>query len=305
MDGLVTKKKKKHFWFHKPNEEHPEIPDLTIPRNLYVVRLDDIKYFLNYKGKDIPDMYGIDRGKWRNDYNGNRLVRFKCDVKTIIIYPSIGWSTIHSSHILLLLDKLLMHKVKTLIFKELNVDTIDGDSLYPKGKFPIRIKYLSFDRCKIGSHFLDFFTKSKKEKGMDYNLIGLEFYNSVLTYDNVTIIHHNLKTNYIIRNIIRKNTSEDELVLNKNIIFCEEGNSKHITEINNLFIEIDGYLTRNRNGYEKCKSYVLLILLAHRFSKGSIFQILGRDVTQIIAKKIWESRGTKIWCYHTTFNPLE
>src|ERR1035438_4520052 len=113
MDVSATKRKR-HYWFHKPNEEHPEIPDITIPRDLYVIKTRDLEFFLKYKGEEVID--------FNNRFHGYRLVKFRCPVKTLMVHISENRNTIHFCNIILLLDKLLIHKVEVLCFKELLVD---------------------------------------------------------------------------------------------------------------------------------------------------------------------------------------
>lgn len=292
MDKSVTKRK--HYWFHKPNEEHP---DITIPRDLYVVKTCDLDAFLEYKGEEVVN--------FDDRYHGYRLVKFNCQIKELMVHVSTVSNTIYFHNIMLLMGKLLVHKTEALTFKFMYIDDVTNvTGWYPRGNLPITIKTLGFSGCKIGSEFLDFFTKSNKDGGIGYNLTTIEFSDCCVTHDNVDTMCNNLKTNYVLHYVIRRNISENESILNEQLhaIFSEKNSW---SKIDNLFIEIDDYMKRNRDGYEKCRRSTLLPLLAHRFSSGSIFSVLGVDVTRLIAKKIWNSRGTKVWCYGIDLDFLE
>ena len=201
MDKSVTLEK----WFHKPNEEHPEIPDL-----------DNIKDFLSYNGEEID---------FKDRYIKGHLVKFICPIYEFIIHGRIiGVSLIHDPDMLLLLDKLQIYNIKHLRFESLrihmtylNLNPVLDNKEYPIGNFDIKIESLSFHECSAGTEFLDFWTKYDEDNtniknDTDYKLTKLEFSNCILSYENVDTIRKNLRTNYIVRELIYSYDRKNKLI---------------------------------------------------------------------------------------------
>jgi hypothetical protein len=59
---------------------------------------------------------------------------------------------------------------------------------------------------------------------------------------------------------------------------------------------IFGFLERNRRGYDKCRRAVYQLLLIKRFASENPFRLLNRDVMLMIAKMVYATIGTKVWC---------
>jgi len=281
MDKSVTLEK----WFHKPNEEHPEIPDLTIPRLKYKIHVDNIKDFLSYNGEEID---------FKDRYIKGHLVKFICPIYEFIIHGRIiGVSLIHDPDMLLLLDKLQIYNIKHLRFESLrihmtylNLNPVLDNKEYPIGNFDIKIESLSFHECSAGTEFLDFWTKSNRDNGIEYRLKYIEFTSFGMTYKDIEIIHKNMRTNYVLLGILwRAKTEQPD---------CEFSSSLK-PQKDKWKSEVDVYLKRNQDAYERCRTGTFLPMFANRYSRENVFNILPVDVVRIISRLIWNSRGMKIW----------
>jgi hypothetical protein len=58
---------------------------------------------------------------------------------------------------------------------------------------------------------------------------------------------------------------------------------------------IDPWLERNRYAFEKCRKAVFLLLGSRKRKTGGLISLLVKDVANIIAQIVWETRGTKVW----------
>jgi len=299
-------------WFHKPYSEQLEIPDITSPKDVYVITVNEIESFLHYKGEDID---------FDNRYCGYRLVKFNYSINTLVIRCSLKADHLYPPYGPLLLKKLLFHKVETLIFESINIADnyipLAFDN-YPTGKIPITIKNLIFQDCSLESNFLNYWTKRSDADKREYNLTKIGFVNctneSPGLVDTLTI---NMRTNYNIRKFIyvddsavatvklfeerKKNRPAEDAMTRKFINFVKEARIKE----SHFLTELEDYFRRNKDAYAKCEGCVRLILLANRYSKGNVFNILPVDLARQIAKMIWASAGTKIWTYNINLDFLE
>lgn len=292
----MTELEEKHEWFHEPNEKHPEIPDITIPRDIYPVSMNNLRVFLCYDGSEVD---------FKDRYRERRLVKFICPIERIMVCGSQNNVDLYPRDILLLLTRLRMYTAEELGFQCIRIrnNEYSDEKNYPPGYYLTRIKSLFFHKCRIESTFLDFCTKSCQTSGTKYNLKLIYFVECAITALNLKVICKNLKTNYILLYIKWgnkdrthiENFSEEPMTLKSSIKL----------EMEQMRTEIDDYLKRNQQGYEKCKWAVLLMLLAHRYRKGNVFNTLPVDVLRIIAKMVWASVGTQIWCYSISLDFLE
>ena len=315
---LVELKRIGYRWFHKPDYQSTEYLerllnvsplDITTPKEVYEISVTHLHDFSDYKDEKIEN--------FDDRYIDFRLVKFTCNIHTLVVHGGLVGNCLYFSSIPSLINKLLINNVEVLSLKSLHIDNIPyKKNLYPAGKFPIRIKHLAFRKCKIGNEFLDFWTKYDEDNtniknDTDYKLTKLEFSNCILSYENVDTIRKNLRTNYIVRELIYSYDRKNKLI-STDIVLNGSYNPKiNISElfieidIYRLFIEIDGYMKRNREGYEKCKKAILFLLLANRHDRNNLFNTLPVDVMRLICKKIWSARGSKIWTYNISLDFLE
>ena len=61
-------------------------------------------------------------------------------------------------------------------------------------------------------------------------------------------------------------------------------------------VVIKQIVERNVNGYDKCRSAIRQLFLIKRYAPENPFKNLNRDVVMIIAKLIYGTIGTKVWC---------
>ncbi len=248
-------------------------------------------------------------------YYGNRLIKFSCSINTFVLRRQPHSNCLYFVAIVPLFLKLNTHNVETLIFEKLYIDdTTNSHHKYPTLVLAIKLRNCIFDICSIGSDFLDFLTKHNDDDSRDYNLTNIEFMNCYITQSNIDVLSKNLRTNYKIREILHtnmpkpigaKNSEQNEIKTISDV--CEDYIASH--EIphkmyNVSFSEIDKYIIRNRNGYEKCENAVLLLLLTYKFT-DNILSTVPIEIFTKLLKYVWNSRGTKIWTYTINLDFLE
>jgi hypothetical protein len=55
-------------------------------------------------------------------------------------------------------------------------------------------------------------------------------------------------------------------------------------------------LQRNHHGYVRCRMVIYQLFLIKRHRPDSVFRFINRDIVMIIAKMLYATIGTKIWC---------
>lgn len=65
-------------------------------------------------------------------------------------------------------------------------------------------------------------------------------------------------------------------------------------------VKYDGFITsvieRNVIGWEKCRDAIYQLYLIKRYGASPLFLCLNRDVVKIIARLLYQSRFTQVWC---------
>jgi hypothetical protein len=63
------------------------------------------------------------------------------------------------------------------------------------------------------------------------------------------------------------------------------------------------YLKRNRDGIAKCRDAIYQLMLIKKYAPENPFKVLNRDVMLIIAKMLYVTIGTKVWCQSAKSRP--
>lgn len=282
---------KKHYWFHKPTEEHPETPDLTTPKDVYVICVHELETFLKYDGREIDFDARFELCRWHEPGDRTRLLRFNCPINKFVLIPSKVRYTYLTPSIQDLDEKLVKHQVELLELNRLDMTTVSKHNATFKSSFPLTIKHLVLINCEVNEgplmHYLDPHIHS------DYHLQTVKIINCLLGDKDIYCITLALENNYTIKalNIIGKYPYKPRGLYYGQLYPESAPISRELS-----LIKIECYVERNVQGYKRCRDVALLLLLVKRFETGTVLDIINMDIVRILAKMIWASRGQKMWC---------
>lgn len=121
--------------------------------------------------------------------------------------------------------------------------------------------------------------------------VGHDWYRAVAVAGNLILLHASLRLNYRILEFESSTLDEEIPLLMKAGVRTEQRKVLKDHERN-----LGKLLWRNHDGYQKCRSAIYQLFLIKKHRLDSVFRFVNRDVVKIIARLLYESIGTKIWC---------
>lgn len=202
-------------------------------------------------------------------FHDKPLLRF--ELNGIYNYQACNWpiivtevNTRRVNNLDLLFETINSLKISTLILYDIMYNAHLFNNVFIKNICNSTIKYIVFDESYVWMRLSFELFKIPTLCGIILDLRGSPVY----VYVNFKNIADILQTNY-------------------KITFTLTLTCHYYEQELDTFAAIN---TRNLDGYKKVQNAVILILLA------DVFKHLGRDVVGIIARLVWNSRYTKIWC---------